>query len=199
MDCFFLAVLGSNVFNSSTYFQASRRKTCITSTAHQIKVAFLLTDELSLQRLERRGSSFRQIFKVATQFKQQLHKHFTPLHMHRNWEREQVPYETKKNFQGGVRNVTLQTTFKMAAVEDRTNSNPLVQPLLTDLYQITMAYAYWKSGKIWDNAVFDLYFRRNPFHGEFTVFAGLEECVHFVRNFHFTDSGRFSQIVAARR
>lgn len=105
----------------------------------------------------------------------------------------------KKNFQGGVRNVTLQTTIKMAAVEDRTNSNPLVQPLLTDLYQITMAYAYWKSGKIWDNAVFDLYFRRNPFHGEFTVFAGLEECVHFVRNFHFTDSGRFSQIVAARR
>ena len=102
----------------------------------------------------------------------------------------------KKNWQGGVRNVT--ATFKMAAVEDRTNSNPLVQPLLTDLYQITMAYAYWKSGKVLDNAVFDLYFRRNPFHGEFTVFAGLEECVHFVRNFHFTDSGRFSQIVAAR-
>lgn len=76
----------------------------------------------------------------------------------------------------------------MAAVEDRTNSNPLVQPLLTDLYQITMAYAYWKSGKVLDNAVFDLYFRKNPFHGEFTVFAGLEECVHFVRNFKFSDS-----------
>lgn len=79
----------------------------------------------------------------------------------------------------------------MAAVEDRTNSNPLVQPLLTDLYQITMAYAYWKSGKVLDNAVFDLYFRRNPFHGEFTVFAGLEECVHFVRNFKFSDSGKY--------
>ena len=77
----------------------------------------------------------------------------------------------------------------MAAVEDRTNSNPLVQPLLTDLYQITMAYAYWKSGKVMDHAVFDLYFRRNPFQGEFTVFAGLEECVHFVRNFKFSDSG----------
>lgn len=76
----------------------------------------------------------------------------------------------------------------MAAVEDRTNSNPLVQPLLTDLYQITMAYAYWKSGKVRDHAVFDLYFRRNPFQGEFTVFAGLEECVHFVRNFKFSDS-----------
>ena len=26
--------------------------------------------------------------------------------------------------------------------------NSVVQPLLTDLYQITMAYAYWKSGKL---------------------------------------------------
>lgn len=76
----------------------------------------------------------------------------------------------------------------MAAVEERMNSNPLVQPLLTDFYQITMAYAYWKSGKVLDNAVFDLFFRRNPFQGEFTVFAGLEECVHFVRNFHYSDS-----------
>ncbi|XP_068705642.1 nicotinate phosphoribosyltransferase-like [Montipora foliosa] len=76
----------------------------------------------------------------------------------------------------------------MAAVAESSNSNPLVQPLLTDLYQITMAYAYWKSGKIMDNAVFDLFFRRNPFHGEFTVFAGLEECVHFVRNFRYSDS-----------
>ena len=37
--------------------------------------------------------------------------------------------------------------------------NSVVQPLLTDLYQLTMAYAYWKSGKIDDIATFDLYFR----------------------------------------
>lgn len=101
---------------------------------------------------------------------------------------EQVPYATKK-YPRGRGWATIYITSKMAAVEDRTNSNPLVQPLLTDLYQITMAYAYWKSGKVLDNAVFDLYFRRNPFHGEFTVFAGLEECVHFVRNFRFSESG----------
>lgn len=88
---------------------------------------------------------------------------------------------------------------KMAAVEERTNSNPLVQPLLTDLYQITMAYAYWKSHKVADHAVFDLYFRRSPFHGEFTVFAGLEECVHFVRNFHFSESGGGILIFAIQR
>lgn len=87
----------------------------------------------------------------------------------------------------------------MAAVEERMNSNPLVQPLLTDFYQITMAYAYWKSGKVLDNAVFDLFFRRNPFQGEFTVFAGLEECVHFVRNFHYSDSGRCERVSFFRK
>lgn len=66
--------------------------------------------------------------------------------------------------------------------------NALVQPLLTDLYQITMAYAYWKNWKHCDRAVFDLFFRRNPFQGEFTIFGGLEECLRFISDFRFTDS-----------
>ena len=53
--------------------------------------------------------------------------------------------------------------------------NSLVGPMLTDLYQLTMAYAYWKGGHHRDDSVFDLFFRRNPFGGEFTIFAGLEE------------------------
>ncbi|XP_055588615.1 uncharacterized protein LOC129740973 isoform X3 [Uranotaenia lowii] len=66
--------------------------------------------------------------------------------------------------------------------------NSVVQPLLTDLYQITMAYAYWKSGKIEDHAVFDLFFRTNPFQGEFTIFAGLEECLKFMESFHYSET-----------
>jgi nicotinate phosphoribosyltransferase len=34
---------------------------------------------------------------------------------------------------------------------------------------------------------FDLLFRKNPFGGEYTVFAGLEECVRFAANLEFKD------------
>lgn len=66
--------------------------------------------------------------------------------------------------------------------------NSVVQPLLTDLYQLTMAYAYWKSGKTNDIATFDLYFRKNPFKGEFTIFAGLGDCVKLLENFHYSET-----------
>ncbi|XP_013771962.1 nicotinate phosphoribosyltransferase-like [Limulus polyphemus] len=69
-----------------------------------------------------------------------------------------------------------------------TNQNGVVQPLLTDLYQITMAYAYWKNGMCSNYAVFDLFFRKNPFHGEYTVFAGLDECLKFLQSFNYSHS-----------
>ncbi|EEB17146.1 nicotinate phosphoribosyltransferase, putative [Pediculus humanus corporis] len=81
--------------------------------------------------------------------------------------------------------------FPMKSKKIKANLNGqsgIVQPLLTDLYQITMAYAYWKSGKRYDQAVFDLFFRANPFQGEFTVFAGLEEVLKFLENFQYSES-----------
>ncbi|KAK1300816.1 hypothetical protein QJS10_CPB13g00629 [Acorus calamus] len=66
-------------------------------------------------------------------------------------------------------------------------TNPMVTPLLTDLYQFTMAYAYWKAGKHLDRAVFDLFFRKNPFGGEYTIFGGLDECIRFIANFRFSE------------
>mmetsp|Transcript_8827 Transcript_8827/g.32342 ORF Transcript_8827/g.32342 Transcript_8827/m.32342 type:complete len:86 (-) Transcript_8827:2171-2428(-) len=65
--------------------------------------------------------------------------------------------------------------------------NSLTTALLMDTYQITMAYAYWKNGTHARSAAFDLIFRKNPFSGEFTIFAGLEECLRFISNFKFTE------------
>jgi len=59
--------------------------------------------------------------------------------------------------------------------------------LLTDLYQITMAYGYWKSGTAEKEAVFNLFFRKNPFGGGITVAAGLEQAIDFIQNFHFSE------------
>ncbi|WP_080239080.1 nicotinate phosphoribosyltransferase [Spirosoma rigui] len=68
--------------------------------------------------------------------------------------------------------------------------------LLTDLYQVTMAYGYWKAGKGQGEpgnaelpekeAVFNLYFRKNPFGGGFTVTSGLTNVIGFINNFGFS-------------
>lgn len=60
--------------------------------------------------------------------------------------------------------------------------------LLTDFYQLTMSYAYWKMGLKNKEAVFLLSFRKSPFRGGFTVAAGLESVINFLENFSFDAS-----------
>src|SRR6185295_3889006 len=60
--------------------------------------------------------------------------------------------------------------------------------LLTDLYQLTMAYGYWKAGKPDQLAVFHVLFRKQPFKGGFSIAAGLADVIEYIRNFHFTES-----------
>ncbi|XP_044525344.1 nicotinate phosphoribosyltransferase isoform X4 [Gracilinanus agilis] len=55
--------------------------------------------------------------------------------------------------------------------------------LLTDLYQITMALAYWRAGRALEPAEFELFFRRCPFGSSFTLAAGLRDCMRFLRAF----------------
>lgn len=59
--------------------------------------------------------------------------------------------------------------------------------LLTDYYQFTMAYAYWKAGKAEEEAIFNLFFRKNPFQSGFTVAAGLDYVIDYCRNMTFGD------------
>ncbi len=57
--------------------------------------------------------------------------------------------------------------------------------LATDLYQITMAQAYLASGKEQTEAVFHLFFRKNPFEGGFAVACGLARVLEFLEGFRF--------------
>lgn len=59
--------------------------------------------------------------------------------------------------------------------------------LLTDLYQLTMAFGYWKAGMHEREAVFNLFYRKNPFGGTFAIAAGLELAVQYLQNWQFTD------------
>ncbi len=60
-------------------------------------------------------------------------------------------------------------------------------PLLTDLYQITMAAAYWKAGKSEQESVFHLFFRNLPFQGGYAVVAGLQSVIEWLNGFDFSD------------
>ncbi|MBY0551915.1 MAG: nicotinate phosphoribosyltransferase [Candidatus Obscuribacterales bacterium] len=60
--------------------------------------------------------------------------------------------------------------------------------LLTDLYQLTMGYSYWKSGTADKEAVFHLFFRKAPFGNAFTVACGLRYTIDFLQNFRITES-----------
>ncbi len=63
---------------------------------------------------------------------------------------------------------------------------PNNQSLLTDLYQLTMSYGYWKQGMQSYEAVFHVYFRENPFQGGFTIACGLKPVIDYLQHFRFT-------------
>ncbi|RPD99901.1 nicotinate phosphoribosyltransferase [Aureibaculum marinum] len=56
----------------------------------------------------------------------------------------------------------------------------------TDLYQLRMSQAYFKNNKHEQTAVFDYYFRKNPFEGGYTIFAGLEDLLQKLKTLKFT-------------
>lgn len=60
--------------------------------------------------------------------------------------------------------------------------------LLTDLYQLTMAYGYWKAGMHDREAVFSLFFRQNPFRGGFSIACGLNYLIGYLKHYRFDQS-----------
>ena len=60
--------------------------------------------------------------------------------------------------------------------------------LLTDLYQLTMAYGYYQQGRTEEEASFSLFFRKNPFGGGYAIAAGMGTVIEFLDRFSFDDS-----------
>jgi nicotinate phosphoribosyltransferase len=60
-------------------------------------------------------------------------------------------------------------------------------PLLTDLYELTMLAGYLEQGMHERPAVFDLFFRHNPYQGGYAVFAGLDTALGYLEELAFSD------------
>ena len=59
-------------------------------------------------------------------------------------------------------------------------------PLYTDYYEYSMTQGYYLSGKGQDEAVFDIFYRQNPYGGGYAIAAGLRDAVEYVLNMRFT-------------
>ena len=57
--------------------------------------------------------------------------------------------------------------------------------LLTDLYELTMMQGYFERGEN-ETVVFDMFFRSNPNKGGYSIAAGLEQVIEYVKGLHFT-------------
>jgi len=93
----------------------------------------------------------------------------------------------RKSNQGSPAKGTKTAKLENDSKSDCQPCNHFVDPMLTDQYQISMAYAYFVTGRHEESSVFDLFFRTPPFKGEFTIFAGLEEVLRYVASFKFTE------------
>ena len=57
--------------------------------------------------------------------------------------------------------------------------------LMTDFYELTMAQTYFNSGYSNTVTYFDLFFRKNPFEGGYTMSGGLQETIDYIKNFKY--------------
>ena len=60
--------------------------------------------------------------------------------------------------------------------------------MMMDLYELTMANGYFLSENEDTKVAFDVFYRKNPDGGGFSIFAGLEQIVEYLLGMHFDDS-----------
>ena len=58
--------------------------------------------------------------------------------------------------------------------------------LLTDLYELTMMQGYFKHKSANETVIFDLFYRSNPCGNGYSIMAGLEQAIKYIKELHFT-------------
>ena len=59
--------------------------------------------------------------------------------------------------------------------------------LMTDFYELTMAQTYFDKNEQNKKAYFDVFFRKNPFEGGYTIMGGLDNIVEYINNFKISE------------
>ena len=59
--------------------------------------------------------------------------------------------------------------------------------MVMDFYEMTMANGYFNNHVNDTKAVFDVFFRKNPDNAGFSIFAGLEQVIEYIKNLHFSE------------
>ncbi len=59
--------------------------------------------------------------------------------------------------------------------------------MLTDLYELTMMYGYWKKGMGRNRAVFDMFYRATSETTAYAIAAGLEQVIDYINNLRFEE------------
>lgn len=57
--------------------------------------------------------------------------------------------------------------------------------LLTDLYELTMMQGYYEKGQN-ETVIFDVFFRQNPCSSGYSICAGLDQVISYIKNLNFT-------------
>lgn len=58
--------------------------------------------------------------------------------------------------------------------------------LLTDLYELTMMQGYFKNKDRNETVIFDAFYRSNPCGSGYSIIAGLEQVIEYIKNLHFS-------------
>lgn len=58
--------------------------------------------------------------------------------------------------------------------------------LLTDLYELTMMQGYFEKQSANETVIFDVFFRSNPVSNGYSIMAGLEQVIEYIKNLNFS-------------